>query len=117
MFAADTLLVIVGEYGVEDGTEDPARLAEYGEKSGRMNLIRVIFLTRELGEFAGATDPEGGDHRYGASGLANGKRGSSVALSWYNPPKIILVCVSQFRDSFLEVPRQDVLQHFRDLSL
>ncbi len=42
VLAADTLLVIVGEYGVEDGTEDPARLAEYGEKSGRMNLTKAV---------------------------------------------------------------------------
>ncbi len=37
----------VGEYGVEYWTEDAAKLAEYGEKSGRRNLTRVLFLTRE----------------------------------------------------------------------
>jgi hypothetical protein len=35
-----------GEYKVEDWTEDPADLAEYGQKAGRTNITRVLFLTR-----------------------------------------------------------------------
>ncbi len=36
----------VGEYKVEDWTEDPADLQEYGEKAGRTGITRVLFLTR-----------------------------------------------------------------------
>ncbi len=36
----------VGDYKVEDWTEDPADLAEYGQRAGRTNITRVLFLTR-----------------------------------------------------------------------
>lgn len=36
----------VGEYKVEDWTEDPGRLAEYGRRAGRTNITRVLFLSK-----------------------------------------------------------------------
>ncbi len=36
----------VGEYRVDGWTEYPADLAEYGQRAGRTNITRVLFLTR-----------------------------------------------------------------------
>ncbi|PLS85521.1 MAG: hypothetical protein CYG60_12120 [Actinobacteria bacterium] len=40
----------VGEYEVDDWTEDPGRLAQYCQRSGRSGLTRVFFLSKRRAE-------------------------------------------------------------------